>query len=95
MNKIIVYRFDGNRLWFGRPTFLSWVRCFFCKGGRLVVKPVKGWEQFALYPKKWNIGFEFANFATEWLDVDPIAFICFVEGNRGHEVTEICPWIKK
>jgi hypothetical protein len=95
MNKIIVYGFNENRLWFGRPTLASWVRCFFCKGARLVVKPIKGWEQFAHYPKKWGIAFEFANLANEWLDVDPLAAICFSEKCRGHELTEIRPWVEK
>ncbi len=95
MTKMIAYNFDGDRLWFGRPTFFSWMRCFFCKGGRLVIKPIKGWEQFALFPKKWGSGFEFVNLASEWLDVDPISSICFAEKNRGHEVVAIKPWVEK
>lgn len=46
MSKIIVYGFE-NRLWFGRPTFASWVSSFFVPDRLLKIKPFKGFEEYA------------------------------------------------
>ena len=95
MTKILVYGFKEDRLWFGRPTLRSWVRCFFQNGGMLVVKPVKDWEQFAYYPDELHINFQFANLVSEWLDASPLASIVMAEKDKGNEITAIRPWTEK
>ena len=54
MNKIIAYGIsdNGERVWMGRPTLLSWLYCFFKRGGMLRIRPIPGYEEYAYYPNQ-------------------------------------------
>jgi hypothetical protein len=92
MSKVIVYGFRDNKLWMGRPTLLSWMYCFFHRGGMLTVKPIKGFEDYAHYPDQLYISFEYCNLTNEDLGVTPLASIILAERNRGRDITTLTPW---
>lgn len=46
---VIAYGFENGKLYFGRVTLRSWLNAFFRDGSLLVVKPIKGYEQYAYY----------------------------------------------
>ena len=97
MNKIIVYGIsdNGERMWMGRPTLLSWLYCFFKRGGMLTVKPIKNWEEYAYYPDALYITPEYANFTNEDLGSTPLASVMIAEKRKGNEVCDYKPWQKK
>ena len=95
MNKIIVYGIRDGKVWFGRPTLSSWLYCFFHRGGMLTVKPIKGWEQFAHYPDRLYISFEYANITNEEFGATPLASVVIAEKRRGREWIATKPWQEK
>lgn len=92
MSKIIVYGFEDGKLWMGRPTLLSWLYCFFHRGGMLTAKPIKGFEDYAYYPDQLYVSFEFCNLTNEDLGVTPLASVILAERNRGRDITTLTPW---
>ena len=95
MNKMIVYGIRDGKLWMGRPTFLSWVRCLFRRGWMLAVKPIRGWERYAHYPDVLYISPEYANFTNEDFGATPLASVMIAEKHKGHEVYGYKPWQEK
>lgn len=80
MSKIIVYGFDKNRLWFGRPTFASWVSSFFVPDRLLKVKPFKGFEEYAHPAGKYlRISPQFAKFTNFDFCSDPLSAVMIAE----------------
>ena len=92
MSKVIVYGFRDNKLWMGRPALLSWLYCFFHRGGMLTVKPIKGFENYAYYPDQLYISFEYCNLTNEDLGVTPLASVILAERSRGRDITTLTPW---
>lgn len=94
MNKIIVYGISDNneRVWMGRPTLVSWLRCFFRKGGMLIVKPIPGYEEYAYYPDQLCVSFEYCNLTNEDLGCTPLSSVILAEKRRGREVFPTKPW---
>lgn len=86
MNKIIAYGIsdNGERVWMGRPTLLSWLYCFFHRGGMLTVRPIKGFEDYAYYPDQLYISFEYCNLVNEDLGVTPLASVVIAEHHKGN-----------
>lgn len=97
MNKIIVYGFSDNgaRVWFGRPTLLSWLYCFFKRGGMLTVKPIPGYKEYAYYSDKLYISFEYCNLTNENLGCTLLASIIIAEKRKGKTISSIEPWHNK
>lgn len=97
MNKIIVYGIsdNGDRVWFGRPTLLSWLYCFFKRGGMLTVKPIPGYKEYAYYPDQLHISFEYCNLINEDLGCTPLASIIIAEKRKGRTVFPTKPWHDK
>lgn len=100
MSKIIVYGISEDKVWFGRPTLLSWLYCFFHRGGMLTVKPIKGWEEFAYYPDRLHISFEYANITNESFGSNPfgptpLASVIISEKRRGREWVATKSWQEK
>ena len=85
MNKIIVYGIseNGERVWMGRPTLLSWLYCFFKRGGMLTVKPIPNYEEYAYYPDQLYISFEYCNITNEDLGRTPLESVIIAERNKG------------
>ena len=88
MNKIIVYGIidNGERVWMGRPTLLSWLYCFFKRGGMLTVRPIPGYEEYAYYPDQLYIGFEYCNLINEDLGCTPLASVIIEEKHKDKKV---------
>ena len=92
MSKVIVYGFETDKLWMGRPTLLSWLYCFFRRGGMLTVKPIKGFENYAYYPNRLYISFEYCNLVNEDLGVTPLASVLIAEHRKGKVLSSFKPF---
>jgi hypothetical protein len=94
MNKIIVYGIseDNERVWMGRPTLLSWLYCFFKRGGMLTVKPIPGYEKYAYYPDRLYISFEYCNLTNEDLGRTPLASVILAEKHKGRIMFPFKSW---
>ena len=81
MNKIIVYGIsdNGERVWMGRPTLLSWLYCFFKRGGMLRIRPIPGYEEYAYYPNQLFTSFEYCNLTNEDLGRTPLTSVIIAE----------------
>ena len=97
MNKIIVYGIsdNGERVWMGRPTLLSWLYCFFKRGGMLTVKPIHGYEKYAYYPDQLYISFEYCNLVNEDLGCTPLASVILAESHKGRVAFPTKAWHEK
>lgn len=97
MNKIIVYGIsdNGERVWMGRPTLLSWLYCFFKRGGMLTVRPIPGYEEYAYYPDQLYISFEYCNLTNEDLGCTPLASVIIAEKHKGRTVFPTKAWNEK
>ena len=97
MSKIIVYGIsdNGERVWMGRPTFLSWLYCFFKRGGMLTVKPISGYEEYAYYPDQLYISFEYCNLTNEDFGRTPLASVIIAEKHKGRTVFPTKSWNEK
>jgi hypothetical protein len=92
MSKVIVYGFKDDKLWMGRPTLLSWLYCFFHRGGMLTVKPIKGFENYAHYPDRLYISFEYCNLTNEDLGITPLASVYVAEHHKGNDLPPLKPF---
>lgn len=94
MNKIIAYGVsdNGERVWMGRPTFLSWLYCFFKRGGMLAIKPIPGYEKFAYDPDQFHITFEYCNLTNEDLGCTPLVSVFIAEKHKGRTVFPTKAW---
>ena len=97
MNKIIVYGIsdNGERVWMGRPTLLSWLYCFFKRGGMLRVIPIPGYEEYAYYPNQLYISFEYCNLTNEDLGCTPLGSVIIAEKHKGRTVFPTKSWHNK
>ena len=97
MSKIIVYGIseNGERVWIGRPTLLSWLCCFFRRGGMLTVKPIPGYEKYAYYPNQLYVSFEYCNLTNDDLGCTPLSSVIIAEKRRGREWTATKAWNEK
>jgi hypothetical protein len=97
MNKIIVYGIseNGERVWMGRPTLLSWLHCFFKRGGMLTVKPIPNYEEYAYYPDQLYISFEYCNITNEDLGRTPLESVIIAERNKGKTAFPVKSWHEK
>ena len=97
MNKIIVYGIsdNGERVWMGRPTLLSWLYCFFKRGGMLRVRPIPGYEEYAYYPNQLYTSFEYCNLTNEDLGCTPLASVIIAEKHKGRTVFPTKSWHNK
>ena len=93
MRKVIVYGFENGKLWMGYPTLMSWVYSFFCRGGMLTITPIKGFENYAYYPKVLHISFEYCLFTNDSLGETPLASVIIAEKIRtGNKIVTITPY---
>ena len=94
MNKIIAYGIsnNGERVWMGRPTLLSWLYCFFKRGGMLRIRPIPGYEEYAYYPNQLFTSFEYCNLTNEDLGCTPLASVIIAEKHKGRTVFPIKSW---
>ena len=83
MNKVIVYGFENNKLWFGRVTLWSWLYAFFHDGGFLKVKPIKGYEEYAYYKKGLCTELSYCKITNFSFHHDPLWAIAYAERNNG------------
>lgn len=90
MNKLIAYNIKDGRLWMGRPTFLSWLRCFFHRGV-LTVKPIPGYREYGYYYTKLYISPCYANF-TNQMCASPLDSVRIAEHRRGNHEVNFEPW---
>lgn len=98
MNKIIVYGIsdNGERVWMGRPTLLSWLYCFFKRGGMLTVKAIPGYEEYAYYTDhELYVSFDYCNLTNEDLGRTPLASVIIAEKHKGREVFPTKSWHEK
>lgn len=97
MNKIIVYGIseNGERVWMGRPTLLSWLHCFFKRGSMLIIKPIPNYEEYAYYPDQLYISFEYCNITTEDWGRTPLESVIIAERNKGKTAFPIKSWHEK
>ena len=97
MNKIIVYGIsdNGERVWMGRPTLLSWLYCFFFLFGMLRVRPIPGYEEYAYYPNQLYTSFEYCNLTNEDLGCTPLASVIIAEKHKGRTVFPTKSWHNK
>ena len=97
MNKIIVYGIsdNGERVWMGRPTLLSWLYCFFKRGGMLRVRPIPGYEEYAYYPNQLYTSFEYCNLTNEDLGCTPLASVIIAEKHKGRTLFPTKSWHNK
>lgn len=86
--KVVVYGRDSQtgKIWFGCPTFVSWVRHFFNADALLKIKPFKGYEQHCYYPDRFYTSMEWANMTRAY--EDPIFRIIQAEEIRGRNNVE-------
>ncbi len=83
MSKIIVYGFSENRLWFGQPTFASWVSSFFVPNRLLKIKPYKGFEEYFHSVNKYlRISPQFAKFTNFGSCSNPLTAIMIAEKEK-------------
>ena len=80
---VIVYGFENDRLWFGRVTLWSWLRAFFRDGGLLAVKPIKGYEEYAYYPRVLLTELDYCNIVNYRCGQSPLFAIHYAERNHG------------
>ena len=92
MKKIIAYGFENDKLWVGRPTLRSWLYCFFHDGGMLQIKPIKGFENYAYYPKVLAVSFEYCHLTNEVYGMTPIAAVFLSERRRGRIIEAFVPF---
>ena len=97
MNKIIAYGIsdNGERVWMGRPTLLSWLYCFFKRGGMLRIRPIPGYEEYAYYPNQLFTSFEYCNLTNEDLGCTPLASVIIAEKHKGRVVFPTKSWHEK
>ena len=94
MSKVIVYGFENDKLWFGRPTRRSWRNCFNRAGGMLVVKPIKGFEEYAYYSDYLNVSFEYCSLTNETSCLDPLTAVLTAERRRTGVLSSYEPYNK-
>lgn len=83
-NNIIVYGYENDKLWFGRVSLWSWLMAFFINGRFIAVKPIKGYEKYAYYPKIMLTSLDWANITNDHLrENDPIHSIAWAERRKG------------
>ena len=92
MSKVIVYGFEDDKLWMGRPTLLSWLYCFFRRGGMLTVKPIKGFENYAYYPAQLHVSFEYCSLTNEEFGATPLASVFVAEHHKGNDLPPLKPY---
>ena len=80
---VIAYGFENGKLYFGRVTLRSWFRAFFRNGRMLVVKPIKGYEQYSYYKKYLCTELNNAKLVNWHYGNDPIKSIQYAERHRG------------
>ena len=80
---IIAYGFENDKLYFGRVTLCSWLRAFFRNGRMLVVKPIKGYEQYSYYKNYLCTELNNAKLVNWHYGDDPIKSIQYAERHRG------------
>lgn len=80
---VIAYGFENDKLYFGRVTLRSWLRVFFRNGGLLVVKPIKGYEQYSYYKKRLCTELSEAKLVNWHYTDDPIKSIQYAERHKG------------
>ena len=97
MNKIIAYGIsdNGERVWMGRPTLLSWLYCFFKRGGMLRIRPIPGYEEYAYFPNQLFTSFEYCNLTNEDLGHTPLASVIIAEKHKGRTVFPTKSWHEK
>jgi hypothetical protein len=90
---IIAYGFENDKLYFGRVTLHSWLYAFFKNGGLLIVKPIKGYKQYAYYKDYLCIELNNAKLVNWHYGNDPIKSIQYAEMHNGGLKT-ITPFTK-
>lgn len=80
---LIAYGFENDKLYFGRVTLCSWLRAFFRNGSLLIVKPIKGYEQYAYYKNFLCTEVNKTNLVNWHYGDDPIKSIQYAERHRG------------
>jgi hypothetical protein len=83
-NNIIVYGYENDKLWFGRVSLWSWLMAFFINGRLIAVKPIKGYERYAYYPKVMLTSLDGANITNYHpRESSPIHSIALAERRKG------------
>ena len=80
---VIAYGFENGKLYFGRVTLRSWLNAFFRDGGFLIVKPIKGYEQYSYYKKRLCTELSETKLVNCHYGADPIKSIQYAERHRG------------
>ena len=86
---VIAYGFENGKLYFGRVTLRGWLNAFFRNDGFLIVKPIKGYEQYSYYKKYLCTEVNEAKLVNWHYGVDPIKSIQYAERHRGGLKTTI------
>lgn len=81
---MIAYFKENGWLYFGKVGFMSYLKTFFSKKGKLIkLKPIKGYENYSYYPKGVLMPINRLTFCTEYKkDWDILERIKFTESTK-------------
>lgn len=86
---VIAYGYEDGKLYFGRVTLRGWLNAFFNNSGLLIIKPIKGYEQYAYYKDYLCTELSETKLVNWHYDDDPIKSIRYAERYRGGIETTI------